>query len=715
MTPQKYTKLSVIITLVLTSIGTIWGVVVQSLQALDIIFCIVGMVALAYVVYFVTFLFTEKIHRDIILVKKNYWIWVILLVVAVPFAFARFMLLTDVSSVEMLDEGNRYAITAEEGEPQSGAVLWSVFFHYIDSGNQHITASKGRAVGAVLTLFGIFLFNGLLVSTILSWTARRKEQWHHGEIRYSLRSLPKKRYAVVIGANEVAVSVIKNLLQQSPSGTIENDYVILQTCSEVSEVREQLSAHLTEDELNRVICYNALRNSKKEIQALHLPYASIIYILGESTTGIDAETGHDALNMHTLNLIAEELYQHKTHIGDAYQRKACCVIYDYHTTYSVFQFSDLPAKVRETMVFSPFNVYESWARKVIVEHQAYNNGKPIYYTPLEGTDGIQPEDDKRVHLVIIGMSKMGVAMGKQALYQAHYLNYAKQRTRITFIDSEADLQMAFFKGQHSTLFELMRHRYVDANAATSNTWIDPMEAPDCLWKHLSDGGENFIDTEVEFVKGNIESDGVRTYLREIAKDSQSKLTIAICLNRTNQALAASLYMPVEVYESQQLQDIWVYQSEVVDMVDNLTDPSVATSSIRYKRLRPFGMFYGEGVGNQISIQKAMLVNTAYDVLYNQHEWPKDMQDPNDKGYQLAFQSWHNLMINKKWSNCFFADSIDLKIRSVQKSNEQLSLEDALKKHETTLAVCEHNRWNMEQLSWAIHPAKRQTTTCSKNW
>lgn len=706
MATQKNTKLSVLITLALTSVGTIWGAVVQPMRAFDIAVCIVGMAALAYTVYFITFFITEKIQRDVILVKKQYWVWVILLVVAIPFVFTRYMLLADVPSTDMLDEHNTYALVPEEGDPKAGAALWSVFFHYIDPGNQHISVSSGRTIGGIVTLLGIILFNGLLLSTILSWIDRRKEQWYHGAIRYPLKSLPKNRYAVVIGANEVAVSVIKNLLQQSLSGIRENEYVILQTSSDVEEVREHLSAHLSEDEQNRVICYNALRNSEKEIRSLHLPYANIIYILGESTTNVDAETGHDALNMHSLNLIAEELYKHKTHIGDGYVRKACRVMFDFHTTYSVFQFSDLPTKVRETMVFSPFNVYEAWASKVLVEHQAYNNGKPIYYTPLDGTEGLHAGDDKRVHLVIVGMSQMGIAMGKQALYHAHYLNYNKQRTRITFIDSEVDAQMAFFKGQHATLFELMRHRYVDANESADKAWIDPMAAPDCPWKHLSEGGRNFIDTEVEFVKGNIESDGVRAYLREIASDSQSKLTIAVCLNRTNKALAASLYMPVEVYESKQLQDIWVYQREVVDMIDNLTDPSVVTTSIRYKKLRPFGMYYGEGVGNQKSVQKAMLVNASYDVLYNQHEWPKNMQDPNDKGYQSAYQSWHNLMINKKWSNCFFADSIDLKIRSVYDANKHSSLQEALQQYETQLAVCEHNRWNMEQLLMGYSPCKK---------
>lgn len=714
MTSQKYTKIAVLITLLLSCIGTIWGSISHSLQLVDIILCVLGMVALAYTVYFVVFFCVEKIQRDVILVKKNYWFWVLLLVVAIPFVFARFILLTDVPNLELLDEANSYAIVHEDGAPKAGPVMWSVFFHYIDSGNQHITSAGGRAVAGVLTLFGIFLFNGLLVSTILSWASRRKSQWQNGAIRYPLSSFQKNRYAVVIGANEVVASVIKTLLRRPSDekdlqgkNILINEYVVLQTSENVDEVRELLSAHLTDDEINRVICYNARRNSAKEIAFLHLAYATEIFILGESTFEKDAETAHDALNMHCLNLIAHELKAYKENLGEAYTKKICRVMFDYNTTYSVFQYSDVASDVRETMVFTPFNMYEAWARKVIVENKATNYGNTINYTPLDGHDGIGEEDDKRVHFVIIGMTKMGISMAEQALYHAHYLNYNKHRSRISFIDPHADQQMAFFKGRHATLFELMRHRYIDTHHDSYDMpWIDPMDDNKRKWHHLSENGRNFIDVEIEFLKGDIESDIVREYLRKIANDQHSKLTIAVCHLHTHQALAASLYMPIEVYESEQLQDIWVYQREAVDMVANLTDESVATSSIRYKKLRPFGMLYGEGIGDERSTQKAMLVNAAYDVIYNHSPWPKRMGDMQDEGYRNALNSWNNLMVNKKWSNCFFADSINQKIRSVLRGKANMSLEDALKQHLQALVIAEHNRWNMEQLLMGYAPCKK---------
>ena len=728
---HKSIKIITIATLILTSISTCVGARIQSLQTLDIALCILGLLATTYVVYFAAFFFIDKIKRDVILIKKNYWIWVILLVVAVPFVFARIMLLMGMPYALLADEANRYNIIVAEGQAQGLSVLWSAFFHYLDSGNQHITGEGGRLMSAIMSVCGILLFNGLLVSTMLSWTARRKEQWDNGYIRYPLSSLPKNRYAVVIGANEVVVPVIKDILKPYCRDERldylhlqDNDYVVLLTSSPIAQVREQLSAQLTDDELNRVICYNGMRNSQKEMEQLHLPYASCIYILGESTTGIHAETGHDALNMHCMNLIAHQLKDYMHKMGDKYVKKQCRVMFDYHTTHSVFQFSDIASIVRETMAFIPFNLYESWARKVLVDNKAVNQGHTIHYTPLDGYEGIRATDDKRVHLVIVGMSKMGVALAEQTLYHAHYMNADKQRTRITFIDAEADKKMAFFKGCHATLMELMRHRYVDSYANIHAPCFDPMQDTDSKWKHLSEDGKSFIDTEVEFVKGQVESDVVRSYLCELAADVQSKVTIAVCLNHTNQSLAASLYLPIEVYESAQVQDIWVYQRDVQDMVSNLTDQAVSTSSIRYKKLRPFGMLHEEEMGTQTAYLKAILVNTAYSATHD-HSWPVDMGDKNDPGRRYAQEAWEQLLVTKKWSNYFFVHSMYQKMRGAcaqpswaqpiigayndpmyAHKNWQQEMEQAIEHNLQAMAVAEHNRWNMEQLLMGYSPCKK---------
>lgn len=620
---------------------------------------------------------------------------------------------------------------------ESPNMFWATYFHFIDPGNQHMTTSRsGRAWAMIVGIIGVFLLGGLLVSSIIGWIDKRKEAWQNGTIRYGIRDLGKYRFAVVIGANEIASSVIRNLFTPKSPREInykcegDNRYVVLHTSRKAEDVRAELSAHLTEEEMKRIIIYNGLRDSASELVKMHLRYATEIYVLGESTLLDGGETYHDSLNMRCANLIASDLDVSKTEREDEKKmtgrsvRKVCKVMFEYQTTSSIFQFSDISDKIKENLVFIPFNRYESWARKVIVEG-AYGE---ISYTPLEGT-GITESSSEFVHLVIVGMSRMGVAMGLEALLQAHYLNSEKARTRITFVDANMDKEMAFFKGRYANMFELVRTRYMDAQGLAENVdydaeWHDPMMQDGCRWKHLSEDGKNFLDVEIEFIKGEVESEGVRKCLREMAEDINAKLTVAVCLTQTHQAIAACLYLPLEVYRSERLQQVWVHQPESEDILSNI---STMGSDLRYEKIRPFGMLYGEYMNDRSLYLKAMLVNVAYDIAngYNKEGWPQDISDKCDKGYEAARSEWKGLTVDKRWSNKYFADSMYIKIRNIMAHDVSFGsyagvksllaydldgtvaqISKALCRHRNSLAVCEHNRWMIQQLLLGYSPCDR---------
>lgn len=711
----------------------------------DIIGLVLGAVGIVY--WFAAFRYMHnRIDLDLLLIHGNFLLKAVLVSVLTPFTL--YLVCFSLSLLPCMEMTNStIAAEAFDGESrhmihesQSGRPnLWTIYFHYIDPGNQHMTLNHAsRGLVGICAMLGVFLLNGLLVSSLIGWVDKRKDAWTSGTIRYNINCFRNRNFAVVIGANEIVSSVIKNLLAEKDADEINNkneqnnSYVILQTNRNVAEVRQELASHLSDDQMDRVIIYLAQRDSCRELQTIYPDKATEIYILGESTESDRGETYHDAMNMRCVNLISDILAESRKKSGENYKRKVCKVMFDYQSTYSIFQFSDISSQINSTLVFIPFNRYESWARKVLVEGYAMNdchaeNGKEISYTPLDGK-GISPDSDGHVHLVVVGMSKMGVALGVQALLQCHYLNYAKaellenqdlknkRRTRITFIDAKADKEMAFFKGRYDNLFSLMRHRYMDASVSCDNmTWTDPFDVPDSRWRHLSKDGSNFIDAEVEFIKGEIESDGIRNYLTAIAEEGgkATKMTIAICLNRTHQAISAALYMPIEVYKS--AQEIWVYQNEASDIVDNLT--GTEQKDLRYKKLRPFGMLYGEYMSDRTLYLKALLVNAAYDVNDN------DDLDFTDKDtYKDLRPTWKELSIDKKLSNKFFADSIYQKIRSVFsdgnrtytykyitgylktcKASELNEIMDRLKSNETLLAICEHNRWNMQQLLLGYSP------------
>lgn len=656
----------------------------------------------------------------------------------------------------VVDELPENIIDAKNEEP---SLLWSVYYHYIDPGNQHIASTeKGRKWAAAIAILGYFFLNGLLVAVLIGWFDRRREEWLNGEIRYKLRQLPKNKYAVVIGANEVAPSVIKNLLTSRTKKELNfkcernNKYIILQTNRDPQTVREELAVYMEDKELRKVIIYKALRNSKSEIEKLHLNHATEIYVLGESTLMDGGETYHDAMNMKCVNIIADVLSSKRrlNIFNNKSKRKVCKVMFEYQTTYSVFQFSDVSEKIKNNLVFIPFNRYESWARKVMVESFSKDAGVNIEYIPLDGS-GITSNSSEHVHFVVVGMSKMGIAMGLQAMLQAHYLNYAAAeniedpkvredrkdatRTRITFIDTNADKEKDFFMGRYESLFKLVRHRYFDASNLKECKWIDPMKDENCKWKHLSRDGQNFLDIEIEFVKGELESEGVRRYLRNISDKNndfvkESKLTIAICLTQTHQAIAASLYMPIEVYGK--VQQIWVYQREASDIINNLNDTK--TKDERYKKLRPFGMLYGEYMSDRAQYLRALLVNGSYDIGVNGGKYSViNMVDK--KTYKHIRETWGILSLDKKFSNRYFADSIYLKVRSVMKDDDTKKvrsvMKDDTKKNELVvtyrrvfdllksdveflenlkplmgddeLAISEHNRWDIQQLLFGYSP------------
>lgn len=708
-------------------------------------------------------------------------------------------------------------------------IAWALSMHWVDSFNakndfyravQFSLKMKEAKDGdlnifsfILVMLFQVVVFEGLVLATIVGWTGRRAKRYQNGEVRYHCVGvfkgiLRRDNFAVVIGANEVAPSVIKNLLMHEDkkknslnyAHEKENAYVILQTSSKVAKVRQMLQAYLTEDEYNRVIIYSDLRNSYEGLDALHLQHASEIYVLGENTTLDGGETYHDTMNMRCVNMIAKVLGNEKPHkrllkrlsrldgkIGKLnkkiqaintestpknkkkqrienritrlenrlsrinnkidHRKRVCKVLFEYQTTYSIFQFSDVATEVKEAMHFIPFNRYESWARRVIVDNHALalidENDKQcehakehenkVTYRPLDGYEGIRFDDEQRVHFIVIGMSKMGVAMGVQALFQAHYPNYVKNcslRSRITFIDANAEQEMQFFKGRYASLFELARHRYIDANTCKENQlnsrygWVDPTRQKDYPWKHLSKGGKNFLDVEIEFVKGELESDGVREYLRQVTADDKSMVTIAICLPETHQAVAAALYMPAEVYPK--VKEIWVYQREAADIIRNL-NPENDNKDLNehYKKLKPFGMLYGEYIDSRTYYLKALLVNGIYDLDKKSVLDPLDMDDKTT--YKALRKRWNSLSVALKWSNKYFADTIYQKIRSAMPTplakdaaiggynNPAFFTEGwyedvkhALKEAKG-LAECEHNRWDVQQLLLGFTPADK--TTC----
>ena len=151
------------------------------------------------------------------------------------------------------------------------------------------------------------------------------------------------------------------------------------------------------------------------------------------------------------------------------------------------------------------------------------------------------------------------------------------------------------------------------------------------------------------MKGELESDGVRKYLTKVSKVQTSNLTIAICLTNASQAIAASLYMPIEVYENQQLQQILVYQREASTIIENISKET-KKNSFRYEKLRPFGMIYGNYMDDRTRYWKGVLTNAVYNATKDNKPLPLDLKNTDDKEVKALVNEWDELKECKKISN-----------------------------------------------------------------
>ena len=260
---------------------------------------VAGLSCLVYILYSIV-LWCQRPRFDWHLINGYFLRKVCCLVLLMPSMLAGIGMLLLVDSPKgLVYEENLYecgddelpcAIKCEQENPN---IYWSTYYHFIDPGNQHMTTTKGgRAWAAVIAVFGIFLFNGLLVSSIIGYVDRRKEKWQKGEVRYKwfLKHYP---HYVVIGGNDMVEGVVKQMLRNKK-------FVLIQTTRDVEEFRRKLFGTLSKDEQKCIIIYYGSRTSEEDIKDLYIEKAEEVYILGEETRTDDLESYHDTMNMECL-------------------------------------------------------------------------------------------------------------------------------------------------------------------------------------------------------------------------------------------------------------------------------------------------------------------------------------------------------------------------------------------------------------------------------
>ena len=247
---------------------------------------------------------------------------------------------------------------------------------------------------ALATFLGTIIFGGMLISTLSNMFERRVELYRNGLTHYSL-----KNHIVVIGAAPNAIGTVKRLLKTEP-----NTIIAVLTMSDVDELRRSLNAQLGDEAMKSIVLNYGSRDSIEDLAAICVSSAKMVYVFGEDSEVDEKEQIHDSLNIKCVKIISE------LRKGNS-ELLPCIVAFDYLSTYHIYQYADLEDDVKNTIKFIPYNFNELWARKMFVGVQCNNE---VEKTPLDYRPITSEESEDYIHLIIVGLSRIGEAIALEA-------------------------------------------------------------------------------------------------------------------------------------------------------------------------------------------------------------------------------------------------------------------------------------------------------------
>ena len=274
------------------------------------------------------------------------------------------------------------------------------------------------------------------------------------------------------------------------------------------------------------------------------------------------------------------------------------------------------------------------------------------------------------------MSRMGIALGLQAVQLCHFPNFVTKgiKTRITFIDIEAEREMNLLKNRLRNFFAEIDYSFKD------------FDHPQ-LYIPVKDK-KTFTDIEFEFISDHFEDDAVQRYLEEAAKDDDSFLTVAITDPDSSTALAVALCLPQAVYDKASVLIRQAYTSAIVSLLSRREKDS----NCEYKNLRPYGMLYNCYDIKESDDLLPMMIKYTYDNTTEENTFRDFPVEKIRNNWRDNWQVGDNLSALK--ASCrYSANSIWVKQRSLD-----IKEGSVLNSAQINLAArIEHNRWVIEKL------------------
>ena len=564
---------------------------------------------------------------------------------------------------------------------------------------------SGTAVFIACLIFiaGVIIFTGMLISVMTNMIERRVEDHREGHIHY----LESGHY-IIMGFDDMVPSFVKYIFDKTPDA-----YILILTSVKVSDAREKLRKTFNEKQMEHIIINYGYRTTPESYKDVHLESAEEIFIVGYHSLPV-----HDAINVECVDCICRYLEKEQT---QKKPRRITCVFKDLDT-YAAFKTSEIFEKVgRLGLEFIPYNFYTGWAKQVFVKrfHLDMDNPNVKVEYPSGYGEGIDTNDPRFVHLVFVGTTNFAVAFAMEAAHVLHFPNFNKNKelkTRITFIDLNADVEKDEFITRNRHFFEVQSYRYLDLSG-TMTTGRTKIVRP----AYFTKGDGDFLDVEFEFIKGNIFSKRVQDEISQWAKGKDKQyLSIFLAMENQRSNFVMGMNMPDEVYDNEI--PIFIRQDRSDNFVTNLRTADdkeleynkvvdgklmISKRKARYANIFPFGMNETAYSADNKSVKRAKLINYLYAKAdYANYKFPDELvldAIPEKMIWEEANELWNQLNVALKWSNLYCSYSIRTKL-STLRAMRGLKLgdksQDAFPLTETEieeLAKVEHNRWNVEKL------------------
>lgn len=237
-------------------------------------------------------------------------------------------------------------LTIKENDPRN--IFVDVYYHFADPGNQYVVEGTwNRFLAFLISITGSALMGGLLISIFSNIIDRRVERAREGQIGYKFRN-----HYVIIGFDKMAIGLIKQLYQKSVAEQSDHTpyLFVIQTSGSVDSARHELLSKLDASIDRRTIILHGGRDSREDLEKLHLPDCKEIFLLGEEN-----ETDHDSINIECAALInrilreknaiekePRDIEELRMLVAQIQGRcKKCNVLFEAQSTFAVFQRYDI--------------------------------------------------------------------------------------------------------------------------------------------------------------------------------------------------------------------------------------------------------------------------------------------------------------------------------------------------------------------------------------